>query len=174
MPAANTLEFINDSLVNLKQNGEIINAMTNVTNENGEIAELDVATSAESNMFAVYQGSFNHLKIAHAKKALVLNYSKGATAADDTFIYDVIVRYNNTNSATLTTVLCSIEVSDFVKIDEAERDASATGVLANSADLAVDWSKLAALKDLSAYLQKHNEFHDEVENAIVATRPFCL
>ena len=146
--------------------------MTNVTNESGEIAELAVATSAESNMYEVYVGSFNHFKVAHAKKALICNYTKGATAAEDVISYDVIVRYNNTNSATLSTVLCSIDVSDFVKVKDANRDTTDAGALSNSANLEISWSKLAELKDLSAYLEKHNELHDQIEVAITAVKPF--
>lgn len=170
--ATNALFEVKDSLDNLKENGEILLAMTNVTNASGEISELAVATSAESNMFSVYEGSFNHLKIAHAKKQIVCNYTKGASAADDTIIYDIIVRYNNTNSATLQTVLCSLDVSDFVSVKVASRAAAATGVLANSSDLEVDWDKLTALKDLSAYLTSHNEFHNQIRQAIIAVKPF--
>jgi hypothetical protein len=173
MTVLNALEFVNTSLNNIKQNGDILNAMTNVTTESGEIAELAVAAAAESNMYAVYVGSINHLKIAHAKKTLILNYVKGAAADADTFIYDVIVKYNNTNSEGLPTVLCSINVSDFVSMATAARAAAATGELSSSADISVDWDKLSSYKDLSDYLEKHNDLHDEVESAIVATKPFC-
>jgi len=170
--ASNALFEMKDSLDNLKENGDILLAMTSVTNADGEISELAVATSAESNMFSVYEGSFNHLKIAHAKKQIVCNYTKGATAAADTIIYDIIVRYNNTNSATLQTVLCSLNVSSFVSVKTAARDAAATGVLANSTDLEVSWAKLNALKDLSSYLTVHNNFHSAVREAIIAVKPF--
>ena len=170
--ASNALFEVKDSLDNLKENGDILLAMTNVTNANGEISELAVATSAESNMFAVYSGSFNHLKIAHAKKSLVCNYTKDATAADDTIIYDIIVKYNQTNSTVNNTVLCSLDVSDFVSVKTASREAAVYGVLANSTDLEVDWTKLAGLKDLSSYLTAHQDFHTEVKQAIIAVKPF--
>lgn len=170
--ASNALFEMKDSLDNLKENGDILLAMTSVTNADGEISELAVATSAESNMFSVYEGSFNHLKIAHAKKQIVCNYTKGATAAADVVSYDIIVRYNNTNSATLQTVLCSLNVSSFVSVKTAARDAAATGVLANSTDLEVSWTKLNALKDLSSYLTVHNNFHSAVREAIIAVKPF--
>lgn len=170
--ATNALFEVKDSLDNLKENGEILLAMTSVTNANGEISELAVATSAESNMFQVYEGSFNHLKIAHAKKQIICNYVKGETAAADSIIYDLIVRYNNTNSATLQTVLCSLNVSSFVSVKTASREAAASGVLASSADLEVDWTKLTALKDLSSYLTIHNNFHSAVREAIIAVKPF--
>jgi hypothetical protein len=170
--ATNALFEVKDSLDNLKENGEILLAMTSVTNASGEISELAVATSAESNMFQVYEGSFNHLKIAHAKKQIVCNYTKGETVAADVIIYDLIVRYNNTNSATLQTVLCSLNVSSFVSIKTAARTTAATGILANSADLEVDWDKLTALKDLSSYLTVHNNFHSGVREAIIAVKPF--
>jgi hypothetical protein len=172
MPANNDSSFNYTSLTNIKQNGEILLAMTNVTNENGEIAELAVATPAESNMYEVYVGSFNHFKIAHAKKALICNFTKGADETGDIISYDVIVRYNNTNSETLPTVLCSIDVSDFVRVKPADREALDEGVLSNSIKLEVAWSKLAALKDLSAYLTMHSEFHDAVNTAITAVKPF--
>jgi hypothetical protein len=170
--ASNALFEMKDSLDNLKENGDILLAMTSVTNASGEISELAVATSAESNMFSVYEGSFNHLKIAHAKKQIVCNYVKGETVAADTIIYDIIVRYNNTNSATLQTVLCSLNVSSVVSVKTASREAAATGVLANSTDLEVDWTKLTALKDLSSYLTVHNNFHSAVREAIIAVKPF--
>jgi hypothetical protein len=170
--AANALFEVKDSLDNLKENGDILLAMTNVTNADGEIAELAVATSAESNMFSVYSGSFNHLKIAHAKKSLVCNYTKGATAAADTIIYDIIVNYNYTNSTIQQTVLCSLDVSDFVSYAVASREAAVSGVLANSTNLSVDWNKLTALKDLSSYLTAHQDFHNSVKQAIIAVKPF--
>lgn len=170
--ASNALFEVKDSLDNLKENGEILLAMTSVTNASGEISELAVATSAESNMFSVYSGSFNHLKIAHAKKQIVCNYTKGLTSATDTIIYDIIVKYNNTNSATLQTVLCSLDVSAVVSVKTAARDGAATGELANSNDLEVDWTKLSGLKDLSSYLTVHNNFHNEVRQAIIAVKPF--
>jgi hypothetical protein len=171
--ASNALFEIKDSLDNLKENGDILLAMTNVTNADGEISELAVATSAESNMFSVYSGSFNHLKIAHAKKSVICNYVKGATAADDTIVYDIIVKYNNTNSAVLQTVLCSLDVSDFVSVKTANREATVTGVLANSTNLEVDWTKLTALKDLSSYLTAHLELHNSIKQAIIAVKPFA-
>jgi hypothetical protein len=170
--ASNALFEVKDSLDNLKENGDILLAMTNVTNANGEISELAVATSAESNMFSVYAGSFNHLKIAHAKKSLVCNYTKGISPAADTIIYDIIVKYNYTNSTVNNTVLCSLDVSDFVSIKTASREAAVTGALATSTDLEVDWTKLTALKDLSSYLTVHQDFHTAVKQAIIAVKPF--
>jgi hypothetical protein len=172
MPAVNDSSFQLTSLNNIKQNGEILLAMTNVTDESGQIAEL-AGTSAESNMLDVYEGTFNHFKIAHAKKSLVCNYTKGADAAGDVISYDIIIKYNNTNSATLPTVLCSLNVSAFIKVKDAERDGLDTGVVASSDDFEVSWDKLTALKDLSSYLTAHNDFHDAVNVAITAVKPFA-
>jgi hypothetical protein len=170
---ANLLSEMCDTFKNLEQNGKISLAMTSITNEVGEVYELAVATAAESNICDVYKGSFNHLKIAHAKKSLVCNYVKGATAAEDTIIYDVVINYNNTNSTTSPTVLCSINVSDFVSISDAARATAVTGVLANSTDLDVDWdNKLKTYKNLSTYLTKHNTFHNSIKQALAASKPF--
>ena len=174
MPAKNALNTIYDTVLNLKQNGEIIDAMTNVTDEIGQIAELSVADSADSNMYEVYVGSFNHIKVAHAKKSVVCHFSKGASAAEDSFIYDIIVRYNNTNSGTLKTVLCTLDLSPFVKMADADRDATDAGELENSSNISIDWVKLAALKDLSTYLTAHQLFHNSVNDAMVAVKPFAL
>lgn len=162
-----------DSLVNLDNNGRIMEAMASVTNEVGEISELAVLTEAESNICDVYKGSFNHLKIAHTKKTLICNYFKAVAPADDIIIYDVIIRFNSTNSTTLPTVLCSLNVSSFVSMDAGSRDAAETGVLANSANLAVDFTKLAAMKNISTYLVAHNNFHNAVKQALIAAKPFA-
>ena len=174
MPAKNALNTMYDTLLNLKQNGEILDAMTNVTDVDGKIAELTVATAAESNMNDVYVGSFNHIKVAHAKKSIVCNYVKGATAADDTFIYDIIVRYNNTNSGTLLTVLCTLDLSPFVQIAAADRDDTDSGELENSGNISISWEKLSALNDLSTYLTAHEAFHNSVNDALVAVKPFAI
>lgn len=174
MPAKNALYSIYDTLVNLKQNGEILDAMTNVTNEFGEIAELDVSAASESNMYDVYVGSFNHIKVAHAKKSVVCNYTKGDTAADDMFVYDIIVNYNLTNSTILRTVLCSLDFSNFVKIADADRTATASGVLSSSSNISIDWDKLSSYKDLSTYLTVHQNLHNSVNDALVAVKPFTL
>jgi hypothetical protein len=174
MAAKNTMNTLYDTLLNTKENGIILEAMTNVTNAVGEIAELSVASAAESNMYDVYVGTFNHYKIAHAKKSVVCNYVQGATASDDTFIYDLIVKYNNTNSSALKTVLCSLDFSPFVKIADEDRDAAVTGELDNSANISIDWSKLEALKDISSYLTVHQNFHNSVTDALIAVKPFAL
>lgn len=70
--AENTLSEVSDFLSNVKSNNTTALAMTNNTDENGLIAELTVATSAESNIYAVFQGTFNHFKIAHAKNNLIV------------------------------------------------------------------------------------------------------
>jgi len=171
--AENTLSEVSDFLSNVKSNNTTALAMTNNTDENGLIAELTVATSAESNIYAVFQGTFNHFKIAHAKKQLDCNYVKGATAADDTFIYDVIVKYNTSTSSINKTVLCSIDLSAFISIESVARDAAVSGLLANSADLSVDWDKLSAMTDVSVYLTAHNNFNNAVRNALVSVSPFA-
>ena len=172
---SNQLSETYESLVNIDENRKIIEAMITKTNEDGEISELAVAAEAQSNVCDVFKGSFNHLKILHAKKSLICNYVKGATAPEDTIIYDVIVKYNTTNSTTSPTVLCTIDVSSFVSrtfADEAARATASSGVLPNSTNLAVDFSKLAALKDMTAYLDVHNEFHDSIKESLLATKAF--
>ncbi len=168
----NLLSETYESLVNIDENGKIIEAMISKTNELGEITELAVATEAASNVCDVFKGTINHLKILHAKKSLICKYVKGATAPEDTIIYEVIVKYNTTNSTTSPTVLCTIDVSDFVSMDSTARATAATGTLANSTDLAVDWTKLTAMKDMSTYLDVHNEFHNSIKESLTATKAF--
>jgi hypothetical protein len=179
-----------DSLKNIEANNKIIEAMATVTDDIGEIAELkptntvinvvdgvDVISHVprpkeESNIYDVYSGTFNILKLLHAKKYLECNYVKGATEADDTIVYDTIVRYNKTNSTTAKTVLSSINVTSFFSIKSANRAAAVTGKLANSDTIEVDWEKLSALTDPSAYITKHNKFNDDIRTSIHASKPF--
>ena len=172
MPASNAFESIYDTLQNCKQNGVILEAMTSVTDVDGNIAELTVATAAESNMMDVFMGTVNHFKVAHAKKILILDYVKGATAADDSFVYSIIVKYNNTNSGTLSTVLSKLDLSAFVKIADADRDATDSGELPNSNNISVSWDLVSAKSDLSTYLTAHQLFHNAINDAIVACKPF--
>lgn len=186
----NLLSETFDSLKNIEANGKIVEAMTSVTDDDGLILELkfshsvttvvngaDVVTEVpndkdESNIYEVYTGTYNIIKLLHAKKYLVCNYSKGATAADDTIKYDIIVRFNKTNNTTDTTVLSSIDATPFFSIKTADRDAAVTGVLTSSAIIEPSWKKLSDLTDPSAFLTAHNKFYDDIKASIIATKPF--
>jgi len=165
---------VEDTLKNIKQNGEIVYAMTNQTNENGEIEELAVTDSSSSNMYSVYAGTVNLIKVAHAKKALKLNFTKGDTAAEDLFIYDIPCKYNTTNSSSSSTVLSSLNLSAFVKMDDTARDNAESGLLSNSTDISVDWEKLQNYKDVATYEEKHIEFHNQVAQALIKCDPFTV
>lgn len=176
MSTINALNDTYETLQNMMENGKIAVAMTSNTDADGKIAELMVATAAESNIHDVLVGSFNHFKVLHAKKGLVCRYTKGATAADDKVEYDIIVNYNNTNSATLKTVLYTVDLSPFVSrtfADAQARTDAISGNLANSADLSIDWTnKLKSLTDLSDYLDKHNLVHEQIKIAAATVKPF--
>jgi hypothetical protein len=186
----NLLSETYDSLKSIEANGKIVEAMTTVTDDEGRILELKPTTSVttvvngadvitevpnnkdDSNIYEVYTGTYNIIKLLHAKKNLVCNYVKGATEADDTITYDIIVRYNKTNNTTDKTVLSSINATPFFSIKSAERGAQVTGELNSSSIIEVSWDKLSALTDPSDYTREHNKFYDAVKASITATKPF--
>ncbi len=170
--AENVLAEVSDFLSNVKSNNQIALAMSNNTDANGLITELTVTTAAESNIYAVFEGTFEHFKNAHAKKQLELNYVKGAEPENDTYIYDIIVKYNKSTSDIDKTVLCSINLTSFVSLSSAGRTAASTGKLANSLAISIDWDKLKLLSSVTQFLTKYNEFNNEVRNALISVTPF--
>ena len=168
------LSELYNTLINLEKNSEIISSLIKDTDENGDIAELLVTDKAKSNIYDVFVGSFNHIKIAHAKKSIVCNYFKGDDAKDDTFIYDIIIKYCNTNNTTLLTNLYSIDFSSFISIDTTTRNTTTTGKITTSADLSIDWSKLSAMNNMTTFITKHNIFYNSIKQSIIVVKPFAL
>lgn len=163
-----------NTLINLEKNSEIILSLIKDTDENGDIAELLVTDKAKSNIYDVFVGSFNHIRIAHAKNSIVCNYFKGDDAKDDTIIYDIIIKYYNSNSTTSSTILYSIDFSSFVSIDATKRNTTTTGKITTSTDLSIDWVKLSAMNNVATFTNKHNIFYNSIKQAIAVVKPFAL
>jgi hypothetical protein len=168
------LSKLYNTLINLEKNSEIILSLIKDTDENGDIVELLVSDKAKSNIYDVFVGSFNHIKIAHAKKSIVCNYFKGDDAKDDTFIYDIIIKYYNSNSTTSSTNLYSIDFSSFISIDATVRNTTTTGKITNSTDLSIDWDKLSAMNNVATFLTNYNIFYNSIKQAIAIVKQFAL